>query len=113
MMALRPLPWKMWIAKAKKRKYTAEYQYWLSPFCLGSHIVFLLFRLCETKPEWRWQLTASGRFAHRKEYVESIAANVGLEVIYNEVMDGFRQEHGKAVRGNMFIVKKATKNDEL
>ncbi|CAJ1905852.1 unnamed protein product [Cylindrotheca closterium] len=69
--------------------------------------------LTETKPDWRWQLTASGRFAHRKDYVESIATDVGLEVMYNEVMDGFRHEHGKSVRGNMFIVKKVMNEAEL
>ncbi|KAL3945572.1 MAG: hypothetical protein SGBAC_000312 [Bacillariaceae sp.] len=68
--------------------------------------------LTETKPDWRWQLTASGRFAHRKQYVESVAANVGLEVIHNEIMDGFRHEHGKDVRGNMFIMKKVSKTEQ-
>lgn len=75
-------------------------------------MIFLLLRLTETKPDWRWQLTASGRFAHRKQYVESVAANVGLEVIHNEIMDGFRHEHGKDVRGNMFIMKKVSKTEQ-
>ena len=78
----------------------------------ASNAVYFLYRLTETKPDWRWQLTASGRFAHRKEYVESLANDVGLKVIYTEIMDGFRHEHGKSVRGNMFIVKKVDKNKQ-
>ena len=62
--------------------------------------------LMETKPDWRWQLTPSGRFAHRKEYVEQIAEAYRLELMHYESLDGFRHEMGKAVRGHIFVMKK-------
>jgi predicted TPR repeat methyltransferase len=42
--------------------------------------------LATTKPKWRWQLTASGRFAHRKEYVTRTGMDHGLELIHYEPM---------------------------
>ena len=39
-----------------------------------------------TKPNWRWQLTASGRFAHRKEYVIRTGSDHGLELVHYEPM---------------------------
>jgi predicted TPR repeat methyltransferase len=42
--------------------------------------------MTEAKPDWRWQLTASGRFAHRKDYVIQAARKHGLELIYYEAM---------------------------
>lgn len=70
--------------------------------------------LAESKPDWRWQLTPSGRFAHRKEYVEQVGNAHQLNVIYYESLDGFRKEMGKAVRGHMFVMKKrGSLNSEL
>jgi predicted TPR repeat methyltransferase len=40
--------------------------------------------LTESKPDWRWQLTASGRFAHRKEYVLDVGKRRGLELVHYE-----------------------------
>lgn len=71
--------------------------------------------LGETKHDWRWQLTASGRFAHRKEYVESVGHAHDLTVVHYESLDGFRHEKGKDVKGHMYVMKKATdsKKSEL
>mmetsp|Transcript_27135 Transcript_27135/g.74411 ORF Transcript_27135/g.74411 Transcript_27135/m.74411 type:complete len:508 (-) Transcript_27135:94-1617(-) len=71
--------------------------------------------LQESKPDWRWQLTASGRFAHRDKYVAAIGRLHGLTVVHYESLDGFRHEHGKDVRGHMFVMKKQSANqkDEL
>lgn len=52
----------------------------------------------EAKPDWRWQLTASGRFAHRKKYIADVGHTHGLTVVYYENLDGFRHEHGRDVR---------------
>ena len=82
--------------------------------------IMLYFRLSESKPDWRWQLTASGRFAHRKDYVVSLANQNSFRVLYYESIDGFRSESGKEVRGHLFVLNKdssytvdTTKNDEL
>ena len=63
-------------------------------------------RLAESKPDWRWQLTASGRFAHRKEYVAAVGQRHGLHLVHYEPMEGFRHELGKDVRGHAFLMKK-------
>jgi predicted TPR repeat methyltransferase len=44
-----------------------------------------------SKPQWRWQLTASGRFAHRKEYVLQTAIDHGLELVHYESMGKYLQ----------------------
>lgn len=67
---------------------------------------WILCSLNESKPDWRWQLTASGRFAHRKEYVLTIARQRGLELIHYESLDGFRHENGKDVNGHLFVMQK-------
>mmetsp|Transcript_6576 Transcript_6576/g.13975 ORF Transcript_6576/g.13975 Transcript_6576/m.13975 type:complete len:503 (+) Transcript_6576:131-1639(+) len=69
--------------------------------------------LLETKADWRWQLTASGRFAHRKEYIADIGRSHGLTIEHYESLDGFRHEQGKDVRGHMFVMKKDPTKDEL
>lgn len=70
--------------------------------------------LAESKPEWRWQLTASGRFAHRKEYVETVSHANHFWVKHYEALDGFRYENGVAVRGHLFVLQKiADTTDEL
>lgn len=70
--------------------------------------------LTQTKTDWRWQLTASGRFAHRKEYVIRVAQENGLFSAYYEPLDGFRYERGKKVRGHLFVMqKKSNSKDEL
>jgi predicted TPR repeat methyltransferase len=48
--------------------------------------------LSTTKPNWRWQLTASGRFAHRKEYVIQTGQDHGLELVHYESMGRFELE---------------------
>ena len=67
---------------------------------------WILCSLNESKPDWRWQLTASGRFAHRKEYVLTIGRQHGLELIHYESLDGFRHENGKDVHGHLFVMQK-------
>jgi len=69
--------------------------------------------LTESKPDWRWQLTASGRFAHRREYVEAVALEHSFQVVHYEPMDGFRYERGVAVRGHLFIVQKQTNKKRI
>lgn len=80
---------------------------------LGSFLS-LACSLAESKPDWRWQLTPSGRFAHRKEYVEHVGESHQLKVVHYETLDGFRHEMGKAVRGHLFVMRKQTlTRDEL
>ncbi|KAG7355910.1 tetratricopeptide repeat protein [Nitzschia inconspicua] len=72
--------------------------------------------LDESKPDWRWQLTPSGRFAHRKQYVLHVAQAHHLALIHYETLDGFRYEHGRKVRGHLFVMQKKVagiSNDEL
>ena len=69
--------------------------------------------LDEAKPDWRWQLTPSGRFAHRKQYVESVASRHSMKVIRYETLDNFRREKGKEVRGHMFVCRKVERDKEL
>lgn len=69
-----------------------------------------------SKPDWRWQLTASGRFAHRKQYVLDVGTSHHLSLVHYETLDGFRHEHGRDVRGHLFVMQKiptATSNGEL
>ena len=63
-------------------------------------------RLQETNPHWRWQLQPSGRFAHNKKYVEEVAKQTSLKVLYYEEMLGFRKEGGNDVNGHIFIMQK-------
>ena len=71
--------------------------------------------LLQSKPDWRWQLTASGRFAHRKEYVEAVSAAHHFRIQHYEPLDGFRYEHGVGVRGHLFVLQKTDtgSSDEL
>jgi predicted TPR repeat methyltransferase len=69
--------------------------------------------LMTSKPDWRWQLTASGRFAHRKEYVVNVGSLHGLQLIHYERMDGFRHERGVQVRGHIFILRNGRPDQEL
>jgi predicted TPR repeat methyltransferase len=62
--------------------------------------------LAQSKPDWRWQLTASGRFAHRKEYVLSLSKESGFAFVRYEPLDGFRYERGAEVRGHLFVLQK-------
>ncbi|KAL3791603.1 hypothetical protein HJC23_012193 [Cyclotella cryptica] len=74
-------------------------------------------RLTVHRPSWRWQITPSGRIAHRKDYVESIAGKQSFRVILYEKLDGFRKENGVGVPGHFFVMKKSSdtlaSNDEL
>lgn len=73
-----------------------------------------LHRLNQLKPDWRWQLTPSGRVAHRKQYVEDVARAHSFDITLYEKLDDFRAENGKGVRGHMFVLKKhAERKDEL
>ena len=68
----------------------------------------------ETKPDWRWQLTASGRFAHRHAYVKTVSENHSLAVMHYEPLTDFRFERGVGVRGHVFILQKNQQgSDEL
>lgn len=69
--------------------------------------------LTKSKPDWRWQLTASGRFAHRREYVVTVSEAHRFRVQHYEPLDGFRYEQGLAVRGHLFVVQKTAPKDEL
>jgi predicted TPR repeat methyltransferase len=75
--------------------------------------------LQESKPDWRWQLTASGRFAHRKEYVVDVGRRHGFRVIYYQAMNDFRYEKGQGVRGHLFVLQRvedgegSTSSEEL
>jgi predicted TPR repeat methyltransferase len=69
--------------------------------------------LDKAKPDWRWQLTPSGRFAHRKQYVETVATQYSMDVVRYETLDAFRHEKGEGVRGHLFVLRKAAKDKEL
>lgn len=69
-------------------------------------------RLAQSKPDWRWQLTASGRFAHRKEYVQSVGEAHSLKLIHYEPMTDFRFENGVGVQGHIFVMQKQTSNGD-
>ena len=58
-------------------------------------------------------MTASGRFAHRKEYVEAVSKAHQFHVLHYEALDGFRYEQGVAVRGHLFVLQKVSNMDEL
>lgn len=91
----------------------------------GGYVVFSLEnvskenerRLLAHKPEWKWQITPSGRIAHRKEYVYAVAGSHSLQVVQYEKLDGFRKENGIDVSGHFFVLKKISdsppSNDEL
>ena len=86
--------------------------------CLIVPLVFLIFvftnSLQESKPDWRWQLTPSGRFAHKKEYVESVSKQHSFHVVHYEPLINFRYEGGVGVQGHVFVIqKKADDHNEL
>jgi predicted TPR repeat methyltransferase len=71
-------------------------------------------QLRKSTPDWRWQLTPSGRFAHRKAYVEYVSRSNGLRVVHYEELLNFRHERGSAVNGHIFVVQKTVDDkDEL
>ena len=76
-----------------------------------TNFAYTSFSLQETKPDWRWQLTASGRFAHRRQYVEAVGKKHGLKAISYVPLDGFRFESGVPVRGHIFIMTKLQRNN--
>mmetsp|Transcript_3382 Transcript_3382/g.6861 ORF Transcript_3382/g.6861 Transcript_3382/m.6861 type:complete len:477 (-) Transcript_3382:30-1460(-) len=55
------------------------------------------------RPDWRWKLTPSGRFAHRKAYVEDALKEAGLTLVKHQYMENFRFENGVGVMGHMVI----------
>jgi predicted TPR repeat methyltransferase len=68
--------------------------------------------LSESKPNWRWQLTASGRFAHNRRYVEEIGKDHDLQLMHYEPLENFRYENGKGVGGHIFVVQKRSATDQ-
>jgi len=68
--------------------------------------IYFACSLSISKSDWKWQLTPSGRFAHRKEYVERVGKEHSLETIHYEPMEDFRREGAAYVRGHIFIMKK-------
>jgi len=89
----------------------------------GGYAVFSLENVSEESeamlnaivPQWRWQLTPSGRVAHRKEYVEDIAKANSFQTILYDKLDNFRAEKGEGVRGHLFVLRKdsSLQKDEL
>ena len=75
-------------------------------FTLILYTFCFLLRLDQLKPEWRWQIGASGRIAHRKSYIEDTAKDHSLSVVLYEKLDSFRTEKGVGVRGHFFVLKK-------
>lgn len=69
--------------------------------------------LNDANPDWRWQLTASGRFAHRRAYVQEMGSRFNLKQIYYEEMNGFRKEGKSDVRGHIFVYQKQDSAQEL
>lgn len=66
--------------------------------------------LATTKPDWRWQLTPSGRFAHRKTYVEQVGIDHDLHLVHHEPLVDFRFERGVGVQGHVFVLRKGIKS---
>ena len=58
------------------------------------------------RPDWRWKLTPSGRFAHRKGYIEDVLKATGLVLVGYEAMVNFRFENGVGVIGHMVVARK-------
>lgn len=63
-------------------------------------------KLQEAKPDWRWQLQPSGRFAHNKKYVEEVGVQCHIKLLYYEEMRNFRKEGANSVNGHIFIMQK-------
>jgi predicted TPR repeat methyltransferase len=72
-----------------------------------------LLRLDTDKPDWRWQLTPSGRFAHRRSYVEEMGRAYNLQLHHYEPLLNFRYEGGKGVSGHIFVLQKRSPDQEL
>ena len=89
----------------------------------GGYAVFSLENVSEESEarlntivrQWRWQLTPSGRVAHRKEYVDEVAKANGFQTVLYDTLDNFREEKGEGVRGHLFVLRRdsSLKNDEL
>ena len=81
---------------------------------MGGHIAFTLedvgkedARILDNeRPDWRWKLTPSGRFAHRKGYIEDVLKATGLVLVEYEAMVDFRYENGVGVMGPMVVARK-------
>ncbi len=69
-------------------------------------------RLNENKPDWRWQLQPSGRFAHNRNYVAEVGKDHNLKVVHYEAMRAFRHEGGKDVNGHIFVMEKMKPSHE-
>jgi len=68
-------------------------------------------KLQQTNPSWRWQLQASGRFAHNKKYVEEVGNQCSLKLLHYEEMRGFRKEGANDVNGHIFIMQKVSSQE--
>ena len=58
------------------------------------------------RPDWRWKLTPSGRFAHRKGYIEDVLKASGFVLVGYGAMENFRYENGVGVMGHMLVARK-------
>jgi predicted TPR repeat methyltransferase len=52
-----------------------------------------------------WLLRPTGRYAHRREYVEDLLEKVGLGVLKAEAIVG-RRDKGEAIKGWLFLCQK-------
>jgi predicted TPR repeat methyltransferase len=67
--------------------------------------------LMDSRPDWKWNLQASGRFAHRKAYVLDVASRNSIALVRYEQLLDFRYEKGIGVRGHIFIMQKRDSED--
>jgi predicted TPR repeat methyltransferase len=52
-----------------------------------------------------WLLRPTGRYAHRREYVEGLLGKVGMEVVKVEAVVG-RKDKGQPIPGWLFLCRK-------
>eukprot|EP00325_Prymnesiales_sp_UTEX-LB-985_P008034 CAMPEP_0174704342 /NCGR_PEP_ID=MMETSP1094-20130205/7973_1 /TAXON_ID=156173 /ORGANISM="Chrysochromulina brevifilum, Strain UTEX LB 985" /LENGTH=143 /DNA_ID=CAMNT_0015902391 /DNA_START=135 /DNA_END=566 /DNA_ORIENTATION=- len=73
---------------------------------LGAQVlIFSCERASPAETSTGWQLQASGRFAHTREYVEASAATSGFALVsYIEIVP--RMENGKPVQGHLFVFER-------
>ncbi|KAL1526214.1 hypothetical protein AB1Y20_014940 [Prymnesium parvum] len=64
--------------------------------------------------EWQWKALPSGRYAHNVEWVVSLAAQAGLQLVQRTPVPKLRLDGGRAVPGNLIILSKreALENSE-
>ncbi|KAL3767575.1 hypothetical protein ACHAWU_000238 [Discostella pseudostelligera] len=69
----------------------------------ASYLIFSCERIEDTKAApTGWKLQSSGRYAHSKSYVTSVAEKAGFDLIrYDEIVP--RMEKGEEVQGHLFV----------